>query len=59
MTKEGIHDQNDDNDIDEPQDILEDADNDNDDDNDNEDDSFLFNIGLEHYISALMKSALH
>ena len=33
LTKEGIDNQHDDNDIDEPQDILEDVDNDNDDDN--------------------------
>ena len=48
FTKEGIDDQNDDNDIDEPQGTLEDVDNDNEDDedNNNEDDSFLYNIIL-------------
>ena len=37
VSKEGINNQNYDNDIDEPQNILEDVDNDNDDDNENED----------------------
>ena len=42
MNKEGINEQNDDNNIDEPLDILLDLDNDNDDGYDND------NIGLEH-----------
>ena len=42
MIKEGINEQNDDNNIDEPLDILLDLDNENDDGYDND------NIGLEH-----------
>ena len=51
IIKEGIDDQNDDNDIDEPQDILEDVDKDNDDDEDNNNEDDIFS--LYHKIRAL------